>query len=301
MITTITKRALLIGIPDYTHNNTELPDLPGVEKDVDDVRKALERAGYTDITSDPPAMPQGVKPRWTRDAIHKAFVDFKEKVNPGDHVVIYYSGHGARLTLWDKDGQRGKVVEALLASDFRDWDDPYNKEGTYSNYIDDDTLRKDLELLGEKEPELIEVILDCCYAAGLGGIDERPTCFCAPKDLEPVTTRCVVWAASSASADFVPFQHVTKTGVVRKEHRSPFTKAFCEALAAVDGISRRDLLDALEVELKTHPRLSCCEGPEGTPKDLRLRTLMELKQAGVFQPKLAGPALQRLLALHNAA
>ncbi len=91
--------ALLIGISDYIH----WPDLPGVVRDVQDVKTALEAHGF-DVT---------VKMNPDKNALTLAFDEFVTAYghNPDHRLLIYFAGHGHTLQL-AYGGEMGYIVPA---------------------------------------------------------------------------------------------------------------------------------------------------------------------------------------------
>lgn len=75
--------ALLIGISDYTNG---WPDLPGVKKDIDEVKKALEAQGFqTDVKMD-----------LDKTELDQAFSIFINQYGnePDNRLLFYFAGHG---------------------------------------------------------------------------------------------------------------------------------------------------------------------------------------------------------------
>jgi len=80
--------ALLIGITDYTKG---WRDLPGVAKDIPEVRKSLERHGFdVSVVTNP-----------TRETLDKAFADFIRRYGheKDNRLLVYFAGHGHTVKL----------------------------------------------------------------------------------------------------------------------------------------------------------------------------------------------------------
>lgn len=80
--------ALIIGVSDYTAG---WPDLPGVKKDVQAVKTALEENGFTVIVAEDP----------NRTELDQAFTDFINQYGQesDNRLLFYFSGHGHTLQL----------------------------------------------------------------------------------------------------------------------------------------------------------------------------------------------------------
>ncbi len=90
--------ALIIGVSDYTEG---WPDLPGVKKDVQAVKVALEEHGFHVVVEANP----------NRTQLEQAFTDFINRYGqqPGNRLVFYFAGHGHTLTL-AYGGEMGYIV-----------------------------------------------------------------------------------------------------------------------------------------------------------------------------------------------
>lgn len=88
------------------------------------------------------------------DAFHR----MREKAQPGDEVIIHYSGHGGRATsIYPPDVKPGKIDEALVSTDIG------TDEG---HYVRDLELAHLLHALTGKGL-LVTVLLDCCHSGGM--------------------------------------------------------------------------------------------------------------------------------------
>jgi len=147
-ITTRPRRiAVCIGISKYKHN--DVTPLQVCHRDAERFAKALEEECDVDeviLLTDAHA---------TRAAIeHAIFRQLPSKVEPGDTVFIFYSGHGWRMQDQNGDEPDG-LDEVLLPHDGR-FDDP-------STMIVDDTFAR---WLRELDGCHICIILDNCYSGG---------------------------------------------------------------------------------------------------------------------------------------
>jgi metacaspase-1 len=100
-------RALLIGVANVPHN-----ELPGVDLDMDNMKKVAEIMGYK---------PSEIKVLFNDQAtyanVHEALNTWvRDGVGPNDHVLIYFSGHGTRVPDPDPDNANGSD-DALVLRD----------------------------------------------------------------------------------------------------------------------------------------------------------------------------------------
>jgi metacaspase-1 len=100
-------KALLIGVADVPHNA-----LPGVDLDIDNMKKVAEILGFK---------PGDIKVLFNEQAtyanVHQALGGWvKDGVQPQDHVLIYFSGHGTRVPD-PTPGNVGGVDDALVLHD----------------------------------------------------------------------------------------------------------------------------------------------------------------------------------------
>lgn len=150
-----TLRALLIGIDEY--KAPDVPDLRGCENDVE-----LMRATLLDKFN---VLPENVKmlknEQATRQGIIGAFqTHLIEKTQPGDIVILHYSGHGSQMVDSSKDEIDG-YDESLVPHDSR-------TEGVFD--ISDDEISGLLNQLTEKTRN-VTFIFDSCHSgsASRGG------------------------------------------------------------------------------------------------------------------------------------
>ena len=101
------RRALLIGVNKYLNFPTK--QLHGCVNDVLEIRDFLvNRAGFparqvhllvAPLEGSPPLLPDlGNPPEPTADNIRATFGDLVQETQAGDQVLLYYSGHGVRVT-----------------------------------------------------------------------------------------------------------------------------------------------------------------------------------------------------------
>lgn len=100
-------RALLIGVADVPHNA-----LPGIDLDIDNMKKVAEIMGF---------QPGDIKVLFNEQAsyanVRQALGGWvRDGVQPQDHVLIYFSGHGTRVPD-PSPGNVGGVDDALVLHD----------------------------------------------------------------------------------------------------------------------------------------------------------------------------------------
>jgi hypothetical protein len=149
------QHVLLIGIDAYDGGGS----LTGCVNDIDEVQHVLTEhvgIGGDRITrlASPVRKPGDSLP--TLEAIRRELVRLAD-VDPGDRVLIYYSGHGTQCILAGRDGKRFSR-EALLPKD--------KVHGPKRRYLFDWQLNQLIGRIAERTPR-VTVILDCCSSAGV--------------------------------------------------------------------------------------------------------------------------------------
>ncbi|CAN93368.1 WD-40 repeat protein [Sorangium cellulosum So ce56] len=142
--------ALVVGISAYSHVN---PLPRAVVNDAEKIREALldpACGGYLDervkLLRDGEA---------TGAAIRGALEEFKVRCGPGSTALVYFSGHGGSITSGPRAGQY------LL---------PVDVDGSSQDSLADTGISGDelTGLLSTVSAKRLLVILDCCYAGGVG-------------------------------------------------------------------------------------------------------------------------------------
>ncbi|MCK4340681.1 MAG: caspase family protein [Phycisphaerae bacterium] len=171
-------RALLIGINDY--QDSRIRDLRGCEDDVEAMRRVLID-DYGFVNGQIRVLIRG-------DATRAGILDAIDVwliagTQPGDRVLLYYSGHGSQKQCGaDKPEEPDGYDEVLCAVD-------YNPE-TQANSILDDELNERLRLLDGRN---VLVIVDACHSGSitksingrLRGIETIDTAQSVPKYIPP--------------------------------------------------------------------------------------------------------------------
>ncbi|MEM9457736.1 MAG: caspase family protein [Myxococcota bacterium] len=144
----MTHRALIIGCRN---------DLAAVPHDVERVRAWLATVGFAQDTT---VLLQDA----TRDAILAALGSLVDRTEPGDAVVIYYSGHGGRIYLPDTEPW---ALGRLVAPRFDQFLVPIDHDqGDLFRGIYRIELTLWIARLTAKTDN-VTVILDCCFSSGM--------------------------------------------------------------------------------------------------------------------------------------
>ena len=151
--------AVIIGISDYINYTDEQGgDLPGAENDARGMRDVLvSKYGFTEDN-----ILMLLNHDATRAAIEGALTEWlPERVEPGDHVTVFYAGHGSQM--WDVSGDEDDGLDETLA--------PADVTPTSTEFdISDDEFG---EWLNALNTDNIVVFLDNC-SSGTGTRDVTP-------------------------------------------------------------------------------------------------------------------------------
>ena len=140
-------RALLIGINKY--EDARIPSLKGTGNDLQAMHTLLVQRLHFKETE----ILQLENEKATHDGILNAIDDWLVKGSaPGDHVLLYYSGHGEQTddTSGDEDD---KLDEALVAHDA--------VMETRQNYVLDDDINQKIQALKGRE---VLAVIDSCHS-----------------------------------------------------------------------------------------------------------------------------------------
>jgi len=136
------KRALIIGINNYQ----TISRLRGCVNDTTDLRLALkERAGFGGDQ-----IRLLVDGRATKAAIEERLRWLVKGAQPGDLLVLHFSGHGSQIRDRGEQDELSDQLDEILCPWDMDWD---------GRFIDDDYLRDALQV---PDGVVLEAILDCC-------------------------------------------------------------------------------------------------------------------------------------------
>lgn len=160
-----TQKALLIGINEYPQ---EANRLEGCVNDVFTMSSVLQECGVP-----PEAIRTCLDDRATTQGILERMKWLLDDPKPGDELIFYYSGHGARIPQYGDDFEPDHHLETLVPWDF-DW--------TPEKAISDDQIYGLYSQL-PYDCRLI-MIFDCCHSGGIhrdGGL--RPRGLTPPDDI----------------------------------------------------------------------------------------------------------------------
>ncbi|HEX9736118.1 MAG TPA: caspase family protein [Thermoanaerobaculia bacterium] len=162
--------ALAIGIDRYPGFGPE-SQLAGAVRDARTMAGVLvERHGFAPadvlVLTDEQA---------TRRAVLDALADLRLRAGGGDHVVVFFSGHGSQMT--DREGDEGDGLDETLVPYDSGRDDADNRDVT------DDEINEWASRVLEVTPH-VTLIFDCCH----GGTLQRPPWRVkrVPPDLRPI-------------------------------------------------------------------------------------------------------------------
>jgi hypothetical protein len=139
------RHALIIGIGEYSSDR--ITALSGVQHDMESARKMAAAMSIPD---------SNIRVLRDREAtaarIEQEIAELNARVQPGDRVFIYYSGHGSRWYKADANG--GACVEALMAAD--------------AVPVTNLKVAQMLKPISEKTDKLM-VFYDACHSGGIVG------------------------------------------------------------------------------------------------------------------------------------
>lgn len=165
------RHAFIVGVGEYVHDPARVvPALAGVPHDMG---SALAIARHLQVPTDNITMLRDKAA--TRDNVQQALADLARRVQPGDRVFVYWSGHGSRYF----DAAEGGCVETLVPHDLKD--------------ISNRQFAQWLQPLAGKAEKLM-VVYDACHSGGLGAL-ARPAGSAAPS-----RSLAATWAPKSAAA-----------------------------------------------------------------------------------------------------
>jgi hypothetical protein len=153
------RHALIIGIGEYSEaSNTTT--LEGIPKDMENARRIAKEMGISNES-----IVELRDSQATKANIQAAFKKLAEKVKPGDRVLIYHSGHGARYP------QDNVCVEGLQT---------YTKgKFTVADVLSEADIAIYTKPISEKADKVLMVI-DTCFSGGILNTNTR-SLISAPK------------------------------------------------------------------------------------------------------------------------
>lgn len=140
------RHALIIGVGRYRDDPAR--PVAALEGVAHDMRSALEMAALMRVPPEQVTLLRDADA--TRERVQQAIDDLAARVQPGDRVFLYWSGHGSRYF----DEQEGGCVETLVPHDLRD--------------IGNREFAQWLQPVSAKADKLF-VVYDACHSGGVGG------------------------------------------------------------------------------------------------------------------------------------
>jgi metacaspase-1 len=260
------RRALLIGINEYERIN----HLRGCGNDVSNLFSALsDFAGFTSGQ-----VRSVAHDRATKSAIESRLAWLVDGAQPGDVLVLHFSGHGTQVRDRDGDELSDGLDEVLCPYDM-DWD---------GAYITDDYLRDQLQV---PPGVVLEVILDACHS----GESSRQVGFPAPAPPPDDSSRRPRFAQPPVD---IVVRHAGESLPVTRLFRSGSAAApialwssCAELQTAADALIDGVFNGAFTYFFCKHLR----ESPSTTRAELLRRVRSSLALAGYSQvPELSAPA-----------
>ncbi len=139
----MSRHALIIGIGEYEARGIET--LHGVKHDMESAKRMAETMGIP--TSNIRYLRDKAA---TLEGIRKEIRELEERINQGDRVFVYYSGHGTRYL--DESISKDTCTEALMAAD--------------GNALTNRELGQLLKRIADKTDKLF-VFYDACFSGGV--------------------------------------------------------------------------------------------------------------------------------------
>jgi hypothetical protein len=139
------RHALIVGVGQYQVDAARpVPALAGVQHDMN---SALAMARQLQIPTDNITLLRDAGA--SREGVQQALRELEARLQPGDRVFVYWSGHGSRYY----DEAEGGCVETLVPHDLRD--------------ISNKQFGQWLQPLARKTEKLM-VVYDACHSGGVG-------------------------------------------------------------------------------------------------------------------------------------
>ena len=174
-----TRHALIIGIGEYL--DPSVPSLKGIRHDMVSARRMAAAMAVpesqTRMLRDHEA---------TAERIRSEIAALHGRMNDGDRVFVYYSGHGTRTA--DASGTPGACTEGLMASD--------------GQVLSNVELGQRLAPLAQRADKML-VFYDACFSGGIAGAPLRTRSFQIGDDLvTPKFTRVGAPAQCAQPSNF---------------------------------------------------------------------------------------------------
>ncbi|CCQ91042.1 exported hypothetical protein [Nitrospina gracilis 3/211] len=167
--------ALIVGVSDYTAG---WPDLPGVNKDVNLVKNALEKQGFNVVVVMNP----------NHEGMQKAFNDFINRYGHGvdNRLLFYFAGHGHTLKL-AYGGDMGYIVPADAPNPNRD------RQGFLARAMDMERIEVYAKRIESKHALFL---FDSCFSGSIFALSRA-----VPENISYKTSQPVRQFVTAGSAD----------------------------------------------------------------------------------------------------
>lgn len=274
-------QALLLTIGDYAG---DVPALPGVQRDRENARRIARALGFGEGT-----LGEAADGALGLAGLQQQFKRLAERVQPGERVFVYFSGHGTSREAG------GRCEQALLAHDGRPW--PAAQ------------VAQALAAVSAKAGEVL-MMVDACFSGGLAGAAALRG---AGDAFRPKFARGEGADRCEQPVNFVPALTRSLRGAVNLERNHAVLAAARDDEFAFDHAQHGGLataavaacLDAAAPPATLAELAACAQGgvEKLLPADPRLRA-QHLTVGGAAEMKLAtvaaanaAPAQDRLAAL----
>ena len=154
--------ALIMGIGVYQRADA---NLPGIDKDVEIARRIAQSIGVPTQN-----IRQLSDREVTREGVHAALRQIESKVQPGDRVFIYYSGHGAQ----EQGSDGAQCTEGMFVHDMQ--------------MVPDGELESALGRIAARTSQVI-MFNDSCFSGGAANKATTRSVGAVPKFFKAVADR----------------------------------------------------------------------------------------------------------------
>lgn len=250
-----TRHALIIGVGNYKESSG-LEKLTAPPNDAEQVKKMLDKPGFGFVTS-------ALKDDDVRDkaTFNAAFLKFLSRVQPGDEVLFYFSGHGYNV---DNKGNYFLLPDAksqtvylkdLGAAGARDLDTQDKRDGKYKEWLSEVALSEAAieKSISDRRAEVIVVIADACrnLVAGTKGAALVPSGLGLPRESTRGTFRLYAASKGQVSLDNparsedlkaeVAEKRPAKKGESKKDEQRALTSLFTRVLLSELEVPRQEI------------------------------------------------------------
>lgn len=216
-----TRHALVIGVGNYK-DASGLDRLTAPPNDAEQIKKMLDKPGFdfvTDVLKDDDVRDKA--------AFNAAFTKFLARVQPGDEVLFYFSGHGYNLDnrgnffLLPDAKSQAVYLKDLGAAAGRDLDTQDKRDGKYKDWLSEAALSEAAieKSIADRRAEVIVIIADACrnLVAGTKGAALVPSSLGLPRESNRGTFRLYAASKGQVSLDSPARSDEAKSQVSEKQ------------------------------------------------------------------------------------